>query len=446
MNVLFIAFEFPPLGGGGVQRSMKFSKYLPEYGVHPVVVTTDLASYKVTMKNPIDEGLLNELSNDVPVERIPCTLPVGAREIPTSWYRIYFSLVDPQAKYWKPRLEKYLKYLLDVYKPQAIYVSIPPFSMGPLWCGLAKKYKLPLVLDFRDAWSQWRVGPYGSWIHYYLTLRLEHKCLREAEKVICSTEQIREDLLKIHHDIPPQKLITITNGYDVDVKEWSLSTKHSGEGKFTIGYVGEFYYYPSAREAMLLPWWRKKPNRMIQYAPRKEDWLYRSPYFFFKAIKTLLGKRPELKEKLKIRFAGRKPTWIDGQVSELGLTDVVEFVGYLNHDDVLKFQSECDCLLVTSSKVHGGPDYSIAGKTFEYFSLKKPVLGFVTEGAQKEMLKQSGVSILCDPDNTDDASVVLSDLIDGKIALLPNVDFLNGLHRRRLTKSLANVFLNLNKN
>ena len=69
--------------------------------------------------------------------------------------------------------------------------------------------------------------------------------------------------------------------------------------------------------------------------------------------------------------------WIDAQVTQFGLTELVEFVGHLEHPSVIRFQRECDALLVTSSKVIGGQDYSIAGKTFEYLSFRKPLLGFV---------------------------------------------------------------------
>jgi len=445
MKILFVAFEFPPLGGGGVQRSMKFAKYLPEFGVTPVVITTDLRSFREVMDNPIDAGLLDELPGDLIIERIPCPSSRGRNGRVAAWRQIFFSLVEPQAKWWRPQLERHLPRILEIHKPEAIYVSLPPFGMGPLWCDFAKRFRLPLVLDFRDAWSQWNISPYGSWFHYYLTLRLEGSCLGAASRVVCSSDQIREDLLAEHRGIPRQKLVTITNGYDAEIKDWSLLTNPSVGGKFVIGYVGNFYYDPSASEAMMLPWWRKRPNRMIQYVPRKEDWLYRSPYFFFRAVASLLKNRPELRGRLRIRFAGRKPEWMDAQVDKFGLNDVMEFVGYLDHRSVLDFQSRCDCLLVTSSKVPGGADYSIAGKTFEYFGLRKPILGFVTEGAQKEILRKSGMAVICDPDDTEGSAEKLTDLIEGKITFSPDQIFLQGLHRRILTRHLVDVLLSLRK-
>lgn len=440
MKILLVCFEFPPLGGGGVQRSMAFSKYLPQFGITPITVTTDLDSFKIQMENhPIDESHLERLHQDLIVERVSCpgrfkhTLGKFG-----TWRSIFFSLVEQQAKCWRPELDRDLPQLIEKYRPEAIYVSLPPFGMGPLWVEISQKYSLPLIVDFRDAWSQWRVSPYGSWFHYALTLLLERRCLKAAAHVICSSDQIRADLLKLHQGVAPEKLVTITNGYDVDVIDWSINRGQDG-GKFIIGYVGNFYYSPKARDSMMTPWWRKRPNRMIQYAPRKEDWLYRSPYFFFRAVKALLDEHPVLKDRLRIRFAGSKPDWIDEQVNFFELAEIVEFVGYLDHESVIQFQTECDALLVTSSKVIGGCDYSIAGKTFEYFTMKKPIIGFVTEGAQKKILEQSGMAIVCDPDDVNTSVVQLLKLIRRESVLTPNNDFLDSLHRKNLTQRLAEV-------
>lgn len=438
MKILFIAFEFPPLGGAGVQRSIKFAKYLGEFGIEPVVVTTDLSGFQQAMPgHPIDVSLLEHLPANLQVERIPFerkkSLKIGKfRE----WCRIYFSLVEDIAEQWWPSLDAAMPELLEKHRPVALYVSLPPFCMAPLGCKIAREYNLPLLLDFRDAWSQWRISPYGSLLHYWLTRRMERQCLRAADRLVCTSNQTRADFLRVHPEVKGDKIQVITNGYDQAIEDWTLKPKQ-GEEEFVIGYVGSFYYTPQARDSMMRPWWRKRPNRMIQFAPRTEDWLYRSPLFFFRAVAILLEKHPEYRNKLRIRFAGQKPEWIDAQVSECGLTDVVEFVGRLDHPSVIKFQKECDALLVTSSKIIGGLDYSIAGKTFEYFSIRKPIIGFVAEGSQKELLGKSGMALLCDPDNPDLGAHQLSALIDGAIHFQPNAEFLYSLHRRELTRRLA---------
>ena len=222
--------------------------------------------------------------------------------------------------------------------------------------------------------------------------------------------------------------------------DWSLPAVTIGD-KFVIGYVGNFYYSPEARSAMMTPWWQKRPNRMIQYSPRKEDWLYRSPYFFFRALALLLHKRPSLRDRIVVRFAGAKPDWLDDQVTEFGLGDIVEFHGFLGKENVLNFQRQCDALLATSSRVIGGNDYSIAGKTYEYFSMRKPIIGFVAPGAQKEMLEKSGMAVICNPVDAQTSAQELGNLIDGRMQLSPQKEFLDSLHRRVLTKCLADFIL-----
>lgn len=441
MKVLFLAFEFPPLSCGGVYRPLAFLKYLPEYGIEPVVITTDEESYRHTMVNPpLDHSLLERVPARVPVYRIPC---VRSRPTPrtrfSEWKRIFFSLVEGAPKAWAPNLLSRIEEIFRQHHPELIFATAPPFYVATLACRIARKLSIPLVLDLRDAWSQWRIGPYGSFLHYLLTVRMEGACLKGAERIIVTSRQTRVDFLKVHPEVPGEKIKVITNGYDRAVEEWEVSLKPKSHQPFVIGYVGTFYYSPAERAAMMQPWWCKAPNRMIQYAPRKEDWLYRSPYFFFQAVAALLAENPQYRSRLRIRFAGSKPDWIDEQVNRFGLAANVEFLGPLNHSGSLQFQSQCDALLVTSSKVLGGGDYSIAGKTFEYFSMRKPVLGFVAEGAQKELLAESGLALLCDPDVPSESARKLRDLLDGHIGLTPNVPFLRKLHRRQLTGQLAIV-------
>lgn len=442
MKILFVAFEFPPLGSGGVQRPMGFVQYLPEFGIAPVVLTPDAQSLtRIFYFMAEDSGLLSELRPDLIVERVPCASPSRwPWRRPAKWPGGRFSLVEPHARLWQDNLIASLPGIIRRHQPSLIFVTLPPFAMAPLWQRIACRLDLPLVLDFRDAWSHWCVGPYRTRLHYVLTLMLERKCLRAAARVICASDQIRADLLSAHPTISPNKVVTVTNGHEADCEDWSLDARRDPtSSSFVIGYAGNFYYLPEMRDAMMTPWWRKRPDRVFEYAPRREDWLYRSPYFFFRAVRRLFDGNPEFKTVLRVRFAGHKPDWIDGQVREFGLQDNVEFLGFLDHQRVLDFQASCDALLVTSSKVIGGRDYSIAGKTFEYFRCRKPIVGFVTEGAQRDELVRSEMAVTCEPDDPEASAVTLADLIRGRVVFRPCAPFLMRRHRRYLTRQLADV-------
>ncbi|HRF25977.1 MAG TPA: glycosyltransferase [Ferruginibacter sp.] len=436
-NVLFVAFEFPPLASGGVQRSLYFVKYLSACGVNPIVVTPkeeDLP--QIFHHGRTDTSLLKEIPEATIIERVHCGKPEAPANKLVQWWRIYSSVIENFKKYWEGPLREALPGIIERYQPVAVYVTIPPFAMAPLWVDLLKDYSLPLIIDFRDAWSQWALAPNGSYWHFQKKKKLEAEVLRKAAAVITTSAQTRDDLLKVHPWLDPAKCTVISNGYDGNL-DFPDTLTLSPAKKLVIGYVGNFYYSPEARDNIFKPWWKKRPNRMLNYVPRKEDWLYRSPWFFFQAVKKLLELQPSLRDNIEIRFAGNKPKWMDVQVQQAGLTDLVKHEGFLSHDDAVIFQQSCDMLLLTSAKVLGGRDYSIAGKTFEYFTMKKPILGFVCEGAQKDILLETGMSVICDPDKVDNNAALLMKIIEEGIVLHPKPEALNKYHRKNLAAQLA---------
>ncbi len=438
-TVLFVAFEFPPLGGGGVQRSLKFVSYLPQFGIRPVVVTVPAEQYPRLMPHhPIDGQLLRNLPDEVIVERIPCEEHVRPSSAIAHWAEMYFSISEIFKETWRSSLEQALPRLIEQYKPVAVVVTVPPFAMGTLWRKLLQRYSIPLIMDFRDAWSQWCVAVHGSRWHYIAKLKEERKVLQAATHVICTSDQIRKDLLQVHPKISPEKIDVITNGYDRLLKPVAQSSKQ-GDDPFVIGYVGHFYYTPSSRAAIFKPWWKKPIHRWLNYTPRKEDWLYRSPYFFFQAVRRLFDEHPALEKRLKIRFAGTTPDWLLEQIRSFGLEHICEHQGMLSHDEVIRFQEQCDALLVTSSKVIGGNDYSIAGKTFEYFTIGKPILAFVCAGAQRDLLQATRNAVICDPDEPTASAKQLLSLVQGKTIIQPDYAYMEQFHRKALTAKLAAI-------
>lgn len=439
VNIFFVAFEFPPLASGGVQRSLYFVKYLSDYGVSPVVITPETDDLKkIFHHGQVDASLLAEIPPGTAIERVHCEAPKPSGSTVENWFRMFFTVTENFKTYWRPGLEKRLPALLEQYKPAAVYVSIPPFAMVPLWLDILKKSPLPLIIDFRDAWSQWAMAPFGSRFHYQAILRMEKSALSKASAVIVSSEQTKLDLLRVHREIPAEKICVITNGYDGEINV-PARLQITKTGKIIIGYVGNFYYAPETRKEIFKPWWKKKPHRMLNYVPRKEDWLYRSPYFFFRSLGRLLEQNPELRERVEVHFAGHRPAWLSEQIRESGLEDICHHAGFLDHDDVILFQRNCDMLLITSSKVIGGRDYSIAGKTFEYFSIGKPILAFVCEGAQKDILEKSGMALICDPDDLSGSADLMKQMIGGQTVLHPSSEFIGRFQRKKLAEKLAGL-------
>lgn len=439
INILLVAFEFPPLNRGGVYRALRFAKYLRQFDINPIVITLDRRSYsKVYERFDVDETLLRELPSEIEMIEVPSPDIVHLLSGKlTNFFNTYFRIVEITTANWDKFFLTQIRELVKRFEPRCIFATVPPFGIAPLAVKVSKIFNLPLILDLRDAWSQWVNRPYGSWLHYYLTLRLERKCLNDSSAVVTTSDQTVEDLKKLHPFVNARKFHLITNGYDQEIKDWNISL--ANKDRFVIGYVGSFYYSPHARKQMFMSWWKKRWHRKFQYTPRKEDWLYRTPYFFFRAVKQLLDQRPDFKSRLSIKFAGSKPEWLDPMVDEFELRDHFQHLGLLNYADSIRFQQSCDALLITSSKVIGGEDYSIAGKTFEYIGAKKPIIGFVTEGAQKRLLERTGMSLICDPDRSEESCEKLKDFMEGNARFFPQVDFLNGLSCKSSTEKLARL-------
>src|SRR5690606_398700 len=145
------------------------------------------------------------------------------------------------------------------------------------------------------------------------------------------------------------------------------------------------------------------------------------------------------KNKVKIKFAGKKESWFEPMVREFGLEENILHVGWVSQDASLELQKSCDFLLMTSAKVIDGKDYSIAGKTFEYFAIQKPILGFVAEGAQKEMLEASKMSYVLSVDDLEASANRLYKIFTTAWALQPNTEFINSFHIKPLTRKLADL-------
>jgi hypothetical protein len=443
MNILFVAFEFPPLSRGGVHRPLAMVKYLPSFDIRPVVITLDQASYKDTYDiYGFDENLGKETLESADMVTVAADKPrrLSAME---EFISIYFSIHGNEVNYWKKNFFAAAEKAIEKYKPTLIFATVPPFSVLPLVHALAKKHQLPLVLDFRDAWSQWRTIPYGSIFHYWKTLAYERRYLLVADAVIATSHQTLDDFRQLHHKVPASKFYYIPNGYDGEMMEWQPQIANKSD--YTIGYVGSFYYSPVARKQMLKPWWKKRAHRILQYIPHKQDWLYRSPYFFFKAMKQFNSAYPDLEKRIKVKFAGKKQDWLQEMIREFGLEQQVTLMGEISHKESLLFQRECDALLITSAKQFGGRDYSIAGKTFEYLQMQRPIIAFVCEGAQKDLLENAGTALLCNPDNTEESVKQLAELFNGQISLKPVDSFLKGLSRAALTERLSEILKKISR-
>lgn len=421
----------------GVRRSEAFARLLPKNGVSCVVVTTDRDSATALFKRPL--AVENDETETGAIFRIPCPAPTLPRSLWLRRLRKLLAIDDGIGRSWDLALTAAWDGVLAASRPNVLLVSAPPFSVVRLAVKLAKRSRLPLIIDLRDAWSQWCMSPYPSYIHYQLTLANERSCLASAAAVVCTTFQTAADIQSAHPGLAASKFHVIPNGYDIELPEAVASPQKRDGAPFVIGYVGSFYYDENQRRFHTAPRWHLPLKHWAWYSPRREDWLYRTPYFFFRSVRCLLNRVPNLRDKLKIRFVGDQPRWLTDQIAEFQLENIVEVLGRISYQDSIRFQANCDALLATSAKVIGGRDYSIAGKTFEYVSAGRPVVAFVCEGEQRDFYSQAGNAIIFDPDDVEGSSQLLEDLVSNRLRFELNQRFLEQYSRDAIARRLAEI-------
>lgn len=417
-NILFIAFEFPPINSGGSHRPYRFVKHLTKYyNVNPVVVTTKVDITEYDHESFYEDDSITIIRTDID----------KPKALDNFKAKQYLTILDPIASRWEKHLFKTIKKINKEYNFKAMYVTAPPFSVANLGVKISKYFDIPLILDMRDSYSYWNITPFTSKIHYKLVLKREKMWFEHAKAIIVTAEELANNYLDLHPEIKKDKFITIRNSYPEKAKkiqERIKIRKVSKENPLLIGYVGSFYYEPYQRGLIFKKWWQKKPYQWFQYVPKKEDWLYRSPYYFFKVLKNFILEYPELSNLIKVEFIGKKPNWLISMIQDFNLEDIVKLKGFKPHNECLKFQKSCDVFLGTSHKVIDGNVYCIAGKTYEYIYMQKPILAYVKDGAQKDIFEESGLSILCDSDDIKHNVQVLKDLVTKETILTPNVDLI----------------------
>lgn len=380
-RVLIILYYWPPSGGGGVQRWLKFSKYLPENGWEPIVYAPANADYPYQ-----DQSLEADIPDDLKVIKHTIWEPYqlfskfsgkkkraqaeslfqksdkeqGLKEKLAVWIRGNFFIPDAR-KFWIKPSVRYLSRWLKENKVDAIISTGTPHSIHLIALRLKRKFGLPWVADFRDPWTK---------IEYHESLRLSkmaantHKRLEKA--VVTSSDAVVTVSWSWQADmkeIGAQQVATITNGYDPEDFTHEAPQK---SGQFLISHLGTFG------------------------ADRNEEALW-------KALKTLLETVPGLKQDLKLLFVGRTDPQVIASLKAHGLGAYLETRDYVPHAEAIKIMQMSRILLLPLNNVSFNVMGRIAGKVFEYLAAQTPVLCIgPPEGDSAKILKETGGGVVCD--------------------------------------------------
>lgn len=386
-KVLVVAYFFPPAGGAGVQRPLKFVKYLKRLGWNPAVLTAENPSVPT-----LDEGLLKDVPTGVKVYTAPTLEPsyaqkqkiAGSDQDSTCWRQKLKSLVtrffipDMQILWW-PGLVLHLTAILRTGRPDVVYVTAPPFSSLIPVTILGKIFRVPVVIDFRDEWifarNNIENAGRGAVVEFF-DFWLERLTVKLCSDFTAATQSYVESIRLRHQGATRGKGVAITNGYDEDDFK-GLKRQRQPDGKFRILYTGTVW-----KATSLEP--------------------------FVKGVERLLVDRPELKDVLSVRIVGRVVESERHYLEPLIRLGIIDIAGYFSHDQVLQEMFDADLLLLTLSALPGA-ERIIPGKVFEYLATGNRIMSIVPEGEASRIVIASAAFGTISPSSVDTIMSQLSE-------------------------------------
>ena len=358
-KILIITYYWPPAGGPGVQRWLKFAKYLPEFGWKPIIYTPENPSYPL-----LDESLMKDVPEDLKIVRTKIWEPyqlaeklnksnkkfkagqfdVGSNQSWKSklsiWVRGNFFIPDARV-FWVNPSTQFLEQYLKINNIETIVTSGPPHSMHLIGLNLKKKFPdLKWIADFRDPWTE---------ISYYKHLKLTNrsdKKHRQLESEVFKTADIT--LATSYTDAENFRknganAFCITNGFDETDASTSLSMTEKAS-KFTLSYIGVLEQL-------------------------------RNPENLWKALDNLVKTNSDFAENFNLKFVGRIDNKILEVIEKSSLKDHIQNLGYVSHDKAVDEMAKSSLLLITNFPNDSSKGI-IPGKIFEYLATGKQIISF----------------------------------------------------------------------
>jgi hypothetical protein len=430
-RVLVVTYYWPPSGGSGVQRWVKFAKYLPQEGWQPVIYTPENPEYTA-----IDHTLEAEIPHTVEIIRRPITEPynlyrklmgkgastdmktltAGASggavtEISSGkksfkqrlslWIRGNLFVPDPRVGWVKPSVRFLKKYLAE-HPVDVIVTTGPPHSMHLIGQRLHKELGLPWIPDFRDPWSRmYYLKHLPMSARTWRKLRaMEQSVLDDCSTVLAVTPLVQEEF-QAQTKTP---VAMITNGYDGGDFEQAVEP----DGFFNVVHTGLF-----AADG--------------------------NPLNLWKALGIKAWADADFKAALRLRLVGKVDREVYDAIAEAGLKDNVVDLGYRDHLTAVREQLAATMLVLP---LRNDPEYRpiLPGKLFEYLASRRPILGIGQEdGAMARVLADTGAGVTAGWDNLE----AMRDFIDKaweqfKAGGVPPVEGdIARFSRRSLTRELA---------
>jgi glycosyltransferase involved in cell wall biosynthesis len=403
--LLVIAYYFPPSGAVGVYRTLKFIKYLPEFGWKPVVLTVSNGKFPV-----YDESLLKLVPPGTEVHRCASfealnegydsPQPKVARKtfgsrVHTRLYLAWnwLAVPDPMVG-WVPSARREALRLLGEQRMQHVYISGYPFSSFLIGPWLKQRADARIAIDYRDPWTQSINYPRRTAMHRRADRALEQRVVRSSDLVISNT-RFNEGIMaaEFGRGQPREKFVSIHNGFDAAD---FAPIPHLRNDRFTLTYAGAFYYSVGSDFSD-----RAGDDTMKTY----------SPLYFFEALQQFFARRPAAKNRFRVRFMGVLGQGYDPIIRERGLEDVIERVGYIEYDEHLRVLKQSDALLLVMSRGEKSRGW-IPSKFFQYLGTGNPILAMAPAGEVRDIMAATRGGICVEPDDVPAASRAIESLYD----------------------------------
>jgi len=360
-KVLIVTYYWPPAGGPGVQRWLKFAKYLPDFGIHPVVYIPENPHYPL-----LDEALLSDVPTDVTILKGKIVEPYGIAGIfsrnktkkissgliPSKrkqslmeriflWVRGNLFIPDARVLWVKPSVKRLSAYI-QKEGIDTVITSGPPHSLHLIGIKLRQSLPIRWVADFRDPWTtigyhdKLKLSAYAARKHK----SLEKKVLNETDLVIVTSPATKAEF----QALTTKPIEVITNGYDTE-----KVARPPLDQTFTIAHIGSLLSG-------------------------------RNPLVLWESLAELMQEEPGFKEAFRLKLVGAVSPDVMQTMEDKGLGDAVDYKGYLSHDEAVTEQRSSQVLLLI--EIDAPETRSIIpGKLFEYMVSERPIVGIGPDGS-----------------------------------------------------------------
>ncbi len=425
-KVLIITYYWPPSGGAGVQRWLKFSKYLRNYDWEPVIFTPE---------NPEAPAIDNSLEKDIPVGTTIIKLPIiepysaykrfvgmkpgekvnagflqekekpGFAEGVAVWLRGNFFIPDAR-RFWIRPSVKFLSAYLKENPVDAIVSTGPPHSMHLIAMQIHKKLNIPWLADFRDPWTgidfyhQLKLTSFADRLHH----KLEKKVLASATAVTV----ISRDMVNEFNGIVNREYNLVTNGYDE--QDISPLPQNQLDAKFTLSHIGSLN-------------------------------ATRNPAGLWKVLAEMVKTKPEFAKALEIKLVGKVDIGVLKSLEANDLTAYLTRIEYMPHQEVMHEIQKSQVLLLLINNTPNAKGI-LTGKIFEYLGSGRPILSIGPEnGDASLLLRECEAGKTADYSNQESMRQILADyfLRFSEQRLVSNTENRLKYSRKVLTAEIVNI-------